>query len=377
MMFWLGKGIAGFRMDVINAISKAEGLPDKDPHKKGLQFPGELTLNRPKTHEYLREMYDKVLSHYDCMALGEGTLARMEDVILYTKPERHELQMMFQFDLHNVGYGRLGKYDFRKLYRYSIKTFKNIIIAWDMSMQEGNGWIGNYLSNHDQRRHISRFGDDKKYREESAKALCLLNFTLRGTPFIYQGEEIGMTDCDLLQEDWRDYEAINAYKVLQFMMHVPAFIAKKIVNKVTRDNSRTPMQWSSENEAGFTKGKPWIKVNPNYREINVEDELTNKQGILSFYKKTIAFHKEHPVFIRGAFRPVLEEDKKVIGYIREDDTEKLLIIINLTKKEAKVDGSNKNIEQARIIYHTHQKPPLQNRTYLKLQPYEGIVYKFT
>lgn len=377
MDFWLEKGIAGFRMDVINAISKAEGLPDKSPEKKGLQFPGELTLNRPKTHEYMNEMYEKVLSQYDCIAIGEGVLAKPEDVIKYTKSDRDELQMMFQFDLHNLGNGELGKYDFRKLYYFTPKDFKEVINKWQLKMEKGGGWLGNYLSNHDQRRQVSRFGDDKNYRRESAKALCLLNFTLRGTPFIYQGEEIGMTDCLFEEADWRDYEALNAFKVLQDMMHVPRFVARKIVNKVTRDHSRTPMQWNEEAQAGFTSGNPWMKVNPNYKEINVERERMHPDSIFKFYQEMIAFHKAHPVLTWGHFRPILENHPKVMGYIRENKKEKYLILINLTKKEAFVDLGNKTINDKQLVYYTSPKgeASIINKGKVTLKPFEGLIYQ--
>ncbi|MBU3810224.1 MAG: alpha-glucosidase [Candidatus Niameybacter stercoravium] len=377
MRFWLDKGVVGFRMDVINAISKADGLPDKSPGKKGLQFPGELTLNRPKTHEYMHEMYDRVLSNYDCMAVGEGALAGPEDVIKYTKADREELQMMFQFDLHNLGYGELGKYDFRKLYYSNIKEFKEIINTWQLHMEKRGGWLGNYLSNHDQRRHVSRFGDDKTYRRESAKALCMLNFTLRGTPFIYQGEEIGMTDCPFEEEDWRDYEAMNAFKVLQDMMHVPKFIARQIVNKVTRDNSRTPVQWDDTEAAGFTTGTPWIKVNPNYKRINVELERAHPDSIFKFYQRMISFYKLHPVLTWGHFRPILENHPKVIGYIRENKKEKFLILINLSKKETFIDLGNKQLSDRQLVMYTARdgEASIIDKGRLNLKPFEGLIYQ--
>ena len=378
MKFWLSKGIAGFRMDVINAISKAEGLPDKDVHKKGLQFPAELTLNRPKTHDYLQEMYEKVLSNYDCMAIGEGALATENDVILYTNPNRHELQMMFQFDLHNLGNGELGKYDFRKFYRWQIREFKEVIFRWQEKIQEGEGWLGNYLSNHDQRRQVSRFGDDKQYRVESAKALCLLNFTLRGIPFMYQGEEIGMTDCTLEKDEWRDYEALNAYKVLQTMMHLPKGIARKIVKKVSRDNSRTPMQWSSKANGGFTTGVPWIKVNPNYKVINVEQESKDYNGILSFYKKMIKVYKESTTLREGTFKPILKEHKQVISYIRKNDIDSYLVMINLTKKSARVELNEIVIigkeQKEAVLYNYNEEPNWQGEE-IRLRPFEAIMYK--
>jgi oligo-1,6-glucosidase len=374
MRFWLDKGIAGFRMDVINAISKDEELRDKDPDKKGLQFPAELTLNRPKTHTYLQEMNREVLSKYDCITIGEGALAGQEDVVRYTHPDSKELQMMFHFDLHMLGCGSLGRYDFRKLYRWRILDFKKVLISWQTEMQKQGGWIGSYLSNHDQRRQVSLFGDDKKFRRESAKALCLLNFTLRGTPFIYQGEEIGMVDCPLRQHEWRDYEAINAYEVLQQMMHVPAFIARSIIKKANRDNARTPMQWNAMKNAGFTTGKPWIKVNPNYMQLNAEDDEKHPESILTFYRDTIAFRKKHPVLTWGSFTSLCDAHKKAVVYIREDNKEKLFVLINMSNNHTKINFKNTNIKAPRLIYSTHKEErPFEE--IMKLAPFEGRVYE--
>lgn len=373
MHFWLQKGISGFRMDVINAISKAQGLPDKNPQKKGLQFPAELTLNRPKTHDYLKEMHKEVLSKYDCISIGEGALARQKDVAEYTHPGHKEIQMMFHFDLHMLGCGERGKYDFRKLYRWTISDFKQVLFSWQIEMEKQGGWLGNYLSNHDQRRQVSLFGDDKKYRRESAKALCLLNLTLRGTPFIYQGEEIGMTDCSLEEDEWRDYEAMNAYKLLQNMMHLPAFAARAVVKRATRDNARTTMQWTHEQYGGFSKVKPWIKTNPNYKTINAADEVRHPTSVLRFYRCIIAFRKSHSVLTDGSFRPVLEKHKKVVVFLRENKEEKLLVIINMSKYMAKVSLAETSLELKKCICATHQQERLSEKQ-LRLSPFEGRVY---
>lgn len=374
MAFWLEKGVAGFRMDVINATSKASGLPDKDPHKKGLQFPMELTLNRPKTHDYLQEMYEKILKPYGCMAIGEGAVAGQDDVVLYTREDRQELQMMFHFDLHALGYGSLGKYDFRKFYRWQVRDFKKVLFSWQVKMEKEGGWLGNYLSNHDQNRHVSRFGDAKNYRKESATALCMLNLTLRGTPFLYQGEEIGMTDCVLEEEEWKDYEALNAYKVLQIMMHLPKILARRVVKKVTRDNSRTPMQWENTTNGGFTSGTPWIKVNTNYKEINVEQEEKNKDSILHFYREMIGFRKAHPVLVDGHFQPILEEHQYIIAYSRENKKEKLLVVINLSGKKIKAEKHLMGLLEEEPVLMNY-KGVRDREQKIVLHPYEGRIYK--
>ncbi|PHV71291.1 glucohydrolase [Sporanaerobium hydrogeniformans] len=371
MTFWLEKGVAGFRMDVINAISKAEGFPDVGSNPKILSFPGELTLNRPKTHTYIKEMYKEVLEPYSCIAIGEGPLAKQEDVVLYTREDRKELQMMFHFDLHHLGYGVLGKYDFRKLYHWSIKDFKRVLFSWQITMEREGGWTGNYLSNHDQNRQVSRFGDDKRYWLQSAKALALLNLTLRGTPFLYQGEEIGMTDCILEEGEWQDYEALNAYKVLQEMMHLPKWLARRIVKKVTRDNSRTTMQWDASENGGFSKGIPWTKTNPNYKTINVANQEKKPHSILSFYRELISFRKQHPDLTWGSFEPLLEEHPQLIVYKRKGVKEKYLVIINLSSKKIKYPQElEKELHKQFLLGNYEITEPVS-----RCKPYEARLYK--
>jgi oligo-1,6-glucosidase len=369
MRFWLDKGVAGFRMDVINTIKKPWNFPDKDPEKKGLQFPGELICDLEGVHDFLKEMNREVLKPYNCFTVGEGVLTGQRSVARYTDPENDELEMMFQFDLAFLGCGPLGKFDFRKLYRWSVLDFKNTVSSWQISMQENGGWVGNYLSNHDQPRQVSRFGDEKNFRRESAKALALINLTLRGTAFIYQGEEIGMTNCRLEKSEWKDFEAINTFSLLQSMMHVPKFIARRIIQNMTRDNARTPVQWNDEINAGFTSGSPWLKVNPNYKKVNLEAEL-REGGVTAFYKKAIALRKAHDVLTYGLYAPVDKKNRRVIAYTRTDDTEKLLIAVNLTGKPSTVKLFEANSE---CIFSTHgvrEYAPI-----LRLAPYEGIVFK--
>ena len=370
MRFWLDKGIAGFRLDVINAIAKTEGLPDAgDPEK--LQFPFEHVVSLPKSHEYIQEMHEKVLQYYDCITIGEGMLTDAKNLNLYTSPERKELTMMFQFDLHMLGCGELGKYDFRKLYRYSISDIKNVIDHWQISTQANNGWLANYISNHDQPRSVSRFGNDKKYRIPSAKAFALLNFTLCGTPFIYQGEEIGMTNLKLHKDEWKDYEAINDYKVLR-KMHLPAFFAKRVIQKMSRDNARTPMQWTPGTYAGFSTAWPWIKLNPNYEEINVASDLVRKDSLIKFYNSLIWLRKKYPALCYGTYVPLCKNNKKVIAFIREYEGIRLVVTINLSKKKGKVDLSSTNYKHGVLLLGTH----LVDGFFLKyeLLPYEGRVY---
>lgn len=374
MRFWMDRGIAGFRIDVVNAIKKAPGLPDKDPHKRGLQFPAELVTKQEGVHAFIQEMHREVFSHYpDCFTVGEGCLTGIEDVARFTNPENRELMMMFHFDIAMLGCGPLGKFDFRKGYRFTIRDFKRVVNRWQLAMQEKNGWTGNYLSNHDQPRQVSRFGSEKtpELRRASARALALLNLTLRGTPFLYQGEECGMTNCRLAKEEWKDFEAINDYAVLQSMMRLPAPLAEKIIVKMTRDNARTPVQWSGGRNAGFTDGTPWMRVNPNYREINIEEDVLRMDSVVNFYKKAIALHHAHPALTFGTYAPVDEKNKRVLAYLRRGETETLLVAINLSDKQAKVSFPRLNARECLLYTHS-------SRTFaqeLPLLPFEGLVYK--
>ncbi len=373
MDFWLKKGIAGFRMDVINTISKTEGLPSVGNSEK-LQFPFEHVVSLPKSHTYLKEMHEKVLSKYPhVFTVGEGMVTSKEDLISYTHPEEKKLQMMFHFDLHLIGCGPLGKFDFRKLYYYTDKQFKDTLFEWQEAVEAGGGWLGNFLSNHDQPRQVSRFLDDGVFRVKSAKALALLNLTLRGTPFLFQGEEIGMTNLKLEKEEWRDFEAINDYKVLQEMMHVPKPLAKKIIQKMTRDNARTPMQWSKEPYAGFSTHEPWIKLNPNYRKINVEEQEQKESSILNFYRAAIALRKASSALNYGSIIPVNRNHPHVISYLRIDSEETYLFVMNLQGKETTfsfMDEAPGFYIQAMGTYGT-----LPFEQTISLNPYEAVLYK--
>ena len=370
MKFWMEKGIAGFRMDVINIIAKAEGLPDKDPQKKGFQFADDLIVSQPKSHEYLREMYDEVLSQYPGLYLGEGMLVNPDSCAQYCGFDRKELDMMFHFDLALIGCGPLGKYDFRKFYRWSIPEFKTIFDRWQNAAQTGHFWMGNFLSNHDNGRSVSRFGDEKKYRVESQKALTTLTVCSYGTPFIYQGEEIGMTNCKIEQENWEDFEAINDYTMLQSMMHIPGFIAKKIVQKMTRDNARTIMQWDDTEYAGFSKVKPWFVLNPNYKTINVLSDIGNKESILNYTKELIHFHQTHEALLNGSYAQIMEAHPQILAFIRETDSEKLLVMINLDNKPATFKADNYTQMKTQLCNYPTYGPMVKKMVF---RPFEARI----
>ncbi len=375
MEFWIKKGVAGFRLDVINTISKKDGLPSKNPQKKGYQFADDFIINRPKAIDFAREVINEVKdrTNADFLTIGEGMLMTRDVAKEYSNIENPICDMMIHFDLHMLGCGPLGKFDFRKGYRWKMIDFKKILSSWQSDMQESNYWMANYLSNHDQPRQVSRFGDEKKYIFESAKALALLNMTLLGTPLIYQGEEIGMTNAKLDKDDWRDYEAKNAYLVLQDMMHLPAFLARKIVMKMTRDHARTPMQWNDKPYAGFSSVKPWIKMNSNFDSINVQQQLDDSTSVLSFYRKLTLLIKQTQINSLPIWEQLHPKHKHIIAYRREDDTNQYIVIINLSNKIETLSNQFED-NQVKIIIHTYHQPPLLSKK-MVLRPYEGFVMK--
>ena len=371
MRFWLDKGIDGFRMDVINMISKVPDLVDKNPHKKGYQFADDLIISRPESFDYLMEMYDKVMFDKRGLFIGEGVLINPMSAKRYSGKDTKMLDLMFHFDTVLIGCGPLGKYDFRKFYRWTIKEFKAIYFKWQLASLNDAFYLGNFLSNHDNGRAVSRFGDEKKYHRESAKALNLLTLMSRGTPFIYQGEEIGMTNLKLEQEDWRDFEAINDYVVLQEMMHLPKFFAKKIVQKMTRDNARTPMQWTNEVYAGFSKSKPWIKVNPNKNDINVLDQVSDEDSILAFTKQAIELYKSDETFAFGDVRPYLIKHPELLAFERVG-SQHYLVLINLSKHNIHFPVEESTLECECLISNYPLTPLMAKMVF---RPFEARVYR--
>lgn len=371
MRFWLDKGIDGFRMDVINMISKIPDLRDKNPHKRGYQFADDYIISRPESFDYLMEMYDEVLSDRSGLFVGEGVLINPESSKRYSGKDTKMLDLMFHFDTVLIGCGPLGKYDFRKLYRWTIKEFKDIYFKWQLASVKDNFYLGNFLSNHDNGRAVTRFGNVKKYHKESAKALNLLTLMSRGTPFIYQGEEIGMTNLKLEKEDWRDFEAINDYDVLQEMMHLPKGIAKKVIQEMTRDNARTPMQWSNETYAGFSTSKPWIKVNPNKDVINVLDQKNREDSILAFTKKAIELYRSDDTFAFGDMIPYLIKHTELLAFERVG-SHRYLVLINMSKHTIHFPVSE-NFINTECVISNYSVGPLMAK--MVFRPYEARVYR--
>lgn len=326
MRFWLDKGIDGFRMDVINAIAKAEGLPDA-PAQPGQKYAwgGQYFLNQPKVHDYLREMHEKVLSKYDIMTVGETGGVTTEHALLFAGEDRQELNMVFQFEHMSVDATDGDKWRPKP---WRLTELKAIMSRWQDELY-GKAWNSLYWSNHDQPRVLSRFGNDGPYRVESAKMLATVLHMMQGTPYIYQGEEIGMTNCAFDSiEDYRDVEIHNLWqeRVLKGGEDPAAIL--RVIHLKGRDNARTPMQWDDSPNAGFTTGTPWIRVNPNYSEINVQQALTDPNSIFHHYRRLIQLRKQHPVVVYGKYELLLPEDEQIWAYTRTFMDERWLVVAN-------------------------------------------------
>ena len=368
MRWWLDKGIDGFRMDVISMISKDQRFPD-GPVENGLYGNHKpYVCNGPRVHEFLREMNEKVLSKYDIMTVGEALGTTVEDAKLYAGEDTHELNMVFHFEHVSLGEKVNGKWTHK---RVPLRELRGILNKWQTGL-EGKAWNSLYWDNHDQPRAVSRFGNDSPlYREVSAKMLAICLHMMKGTPYIYQGEEIGMTNpyFDRL-EDYRDVESIHAYQELTESGLVDGEEMMRCLKVISRDNARTPMQWNCEKHAGFTEGTPWIRVNPNYLSINAEDEKKKKDGIFACYQKLIRLRKEMDIIVYGKFHGLLEDSDSIYAYERLWKTERLLVICNFTESEQVCDLLADADRGEEIIsnYRVHKGTVLQ--------PYEARVLLF-
>lgn len=374
MTFWLDKGVDGLRMDVINMISKVEGLPSvkRDDLEPGrLAGGGEYYMNGPRVHEYLQEMNREVLSKYDVMTVGETPGASVEDAILYTAEDRKELQMVFQFEHMDIDSGPGGKWEVTP---WSLKGLRDILHKWQVGLAE-QGWNSLYLNNHDQPRMVSRFGHDGEYRVQSAKMLATLLHTLKGTPYIYQGEEIGMTNVKFpVLEDYKDIEILNMYREKVTEGGGDHDTILKAIHAKGRDNARTPMQWDDSANAGFTEGTPWLKVNPNYKDINVERALADPDSVFYYYQKLIALRKENLIMAYGEYELLLPEDEFIYAYTRKLDDEKWLVLLNFSDALQTVPLPEELASVRETIISNYPDEPAAGERGT-LRPYEARVYR--
>lgn len=353
MDWWLQKGVDGFRMDVISCISKDPTFADGIPFASGLTN-HEVAANGPRVHEYLQEMNQKVLSKYDILTVGECAGCTLEEAKKYANLDGSELSMAFEFehtsidDHPTMGHYALGHFELSKL--------KEVFTKWQVGM-EGHAWNSLYWNNHDQVRIVSRWGNDsKQYREQSAKMLATCLHMLKGTPYIYEGEEIGMTNMPYLDsiDMYDDIESKgNYYQAIEKgLMSVEEGL--EMMHQRSRDHARTPMQWDDSRNAGFTTGTPWLHVNPNYQEINVKKALENPNSIFYYYQKLIQLRKEQEIIVYGTYELLEPEHEELYVYTRSWEDEKLLVVCNFSEKEVEYQIPNeflngdcliKNIEE--------------------------------
>lgn len=367
MRRWFEKGVDGFRMDVINMISKNPALPSVGDESR-LEWGGEHFMNGPRQHEFMQEMHREVLQHYDCMTVGECFGVDVEEGRKLVGEDRKELHMIFQMEHMALDHGPNGKWDVQPT--WSRVALKSILNRWIHGL-DGIGWNSQFWMNHDQPRAVSRFGDDKVYREASAKALATITLTLPGTPYVYMGEEIGMTNVQYAIEDYRDLEILNWYREQLELGQNPEKLLRSI-HLMGRDNARTPMQWDDSANAGFTKGTPWLKVNPNFTEINVATAKNNVDGIWPWYQQMIALRKQEKTFVYGAYQSFMDDSEQVVAYRRTDAEGDFLVLVNLSGEEASLslpdDVAAKNW---RVVMNNLKSP----ESVSELRPWQALVLK--
>lgn len=374
MRFWLEKGVKGFRLDVINLISKDQRFLS-DEGTTATSDGRKYYTDGPRVHEYLQEMSQNVFEGKDVITVGEMSSTTIDNCIKYSNPERNELSMTFSFHHLKVDYPNGDKwtkadFDFIKL--------KEIMSNWQIEMQKGGGWNALFWCNHDQPRIVSRFGNDQKYRNESAKMLATAMHMLQGTPYIYQGEEIGMTNPKFESiEQYRDVESLNIYDI-----KLEEGLSKKeiigILKQKSRDNSRTPMQWNEEVNGGFTTSTPWISVAENFKEINVEKALEDRESVFYHYKKLIELRKKYDVLTEGKYAILDGNHPSIWAYTRTVNNEVLLVINNFYGEEitysAPVNVQLDEMKQEVLL--SNYKDSSKDITNLNLRPYESIVYRY-
>jgi oligo-1,6-glucosidase len=372
MKFWLEKGIDGFRMDVINFISKEDGLPSVETDEEGYVSGHKHFMNGPNIHKYLHEMNEDVLSQYDIMTVGEMPGVTTEEAKLYTGEARKELQMVFQFEHMDLDSGEGGKWDVKPC---SLLTLKQNLTKWQKALEQ-TGWNSLYWNNHDQPRVVSRFGNDGAYHTESAKMLATVLHMMKGTPYIYQGEEIGMTNVRFESiDEYRDIETLNMYKEKVIERGEDIDKVMQSIYIKGRDNARTPMQWDDREHAGFTTGEPWIAVNPNYKEINVKQAIQDEESIFYYYKKLIELRKNNEIVVYGTYDLILENNPSIFAYVRTYGEEKLLVIANFTADECVFELPEDIVySEAELLIHNYdvENVLIENIT---LRPYEAMVFK--
>ena len=372
MNWWLDKGVDGFRMDVISLISKKPELPDGKPGINGYASFNE-PANGPHVHEYLQEMRRRVLEGRDTITVGECSGVTLEEAKKYARSDEKELNMVFQFEHMDVDADGTNKWSDKKM---DLRDLKHIMTKWQKGL-EGIAWNSLFWENHDQPRSVSRFGNDAEYWEESAKMLATCLHMMQGTPYIYQGEELGMTNVPFGDiSDFRDLDSINAYRELTGQgVFTPEEMLRYLRYK-SRDNARTPFQWSDEKHAGFSSGEPWIMVNPNYKKINAREQMMREDSIFCYYQKLIRIRKQYDIVVYGSYDLLLPEDPELYVYIRTLGEEQLMIVCNFYGNTRMFTLSdNWKLEKTEMLIGNYKDFKLGKE--LTIRPYETVVLRKT
>lgn len=372
MNWWLDKGVDGFRMDVISLISKKPELPDGKPGINGYANFNE-PANGPHVHEYLQEMRRRVLEGRDTITVGECSGVTLEEAKKYARSDEKELNMVFQFEHMDVDADGTNKWSDKKM---DLRDLKHIMTKWQKGL-EGIAWNSLFWENHDQPRSVSRFGNDAEYWEESAKMLATCLHMMQGTPYIYQGEELGMTNVPFGDiSDFRDLDSINAYRELTGQgVFTPEEMLRYLRYK-SRDNARTPFQWSDEKHAGFSSGEPWIMVNPNYKTINAREQMTRENSIFHYYQKLIRIRKQYDIVVYGTYDLLLPEDPELYVYTRTLGEEQLLIVCNFYGNARMFTLPDSwELEKTELMIGNYKDFKLGKE--LTIRPYETVVLRKT
>ena len=368
MNWWLKKGVDGFRMDVISLISKEPGLPDKEPGINGYAT-FNVSANGPHVHEYLQEMRQEALNNADTITVGECSGVTLEEAKKYARSDEKELNMVFQFEHMDVDSDeKAGKWTTRKM---DLRDLKKILTRWQKGLQD-IAWNSLYWENHDQPRSVSRFGNDSdEYREISAKMLATCIHMMQGTPYVYQGEELGMTNCPFnTLDNFRDLESINAFHELTEQGKMTEEDMMAAIGYKGRDNARTPMQWDDSAYAGFSTATPWIMVNPNYTKINAKDQINREDSVFKYYQKLIKLRHESELIVYGTYDLILDDDKDIYAYIRTLGDEKLIVYCNFSENTREVELPEEFVNKKVLISNYSDAKANQKIT---LRPYEAIV----
>ena len=368
MNWWLKKGVDGFRMDVISLISKEPGLPDKEPGINGYAT-FNVSANGPHVHEYLQEMRQKALNNADTITVGECSGVTLEEAKKYARSDEKELNMVFQFEHMDVDSDeKSGKWTTRKM---DLRNLKKILTRWQKGLQD-IAWNSLYWENHDQPRSVSRFGNDSdEYREISAKMLATCIHMMQGTPYVYQGEELGMTNCPFnTLDNFRDLESINAFHELTEQGKMTEEDMMAAIGYKGRDNARTPMQWDDSAYAGFSTTNPWIMVNPNYTKINAKDQINREDSVFKYYQKLIKLRHESELIVYGTYDLILDDDKDIYAYIRTLDDEKLIVYCNFSENTREVELPEE-FTNGKVLISNYIDAKVNHK--ITLRPYEAIV----